>query len=124
MINVVPAEISQVFQNLIKNAMDAMHQQDQKEINIESGLNNKFAYFSVSDNGPGIPAEIISRIFDPFFTTKPKENKNGEFMPTGTGIGLRFCKSTIEAYGGNITVDEKKERGACFTVKIPIAQSN
>lgn len=124
MINVVPAEISQVFQNLIKNAMDAMYQQDQKEINIESGLYKKFAYFKVSDNGPGISKEIISRIFDPFFTTKPKENKNEESKPTGTGIGLRFCKSTIEAYGGNITVDEKKERGACFTVKIPITQSN
>ena len=124
MINVVPAEISQVFQNLIKNAMDAMHQQNQKEINIESGLHKKFVYFRVCDNGPGIPKDIIARIFDPFFTTKPKENKNEETMPTGTGIGLRFCKSTIEAYGGSITVDEKREKGACFTVKIPLAKSN
>lgn len=119
-IKVIPGEISQIIQNIIKNAMDAMHLQTYKEISIETGINGENCYVTLSDNGPGISKEFISRIFDPFFTTKPKEVKDGSETPTGTGIGLQFCKNTAEAYGGSILVDEDRKLGASFTVFLPL----
>ncbi|NPD46537.1 MULTISPECIES: hybrid sensor histidine kinase/response regulator [unclassified Lentimicrobium] len=119
-IKVITAEISQLFQNLVKNAMDALYQYENKEIDIETGIIDQMAYFKVSDNGPGIPPELLARIFDPFFTTKPKECKDDSKAPTGTGIGLRFCKSTAESYGGSISVEVSKKGGACFMVKLPL----
>lgn len=119
-IRVVTADISQIFQNLLKNAMDAMHFQDQKKIFIETGLDQNKAYFKIQDNGPGIPDEIAARVFDPYFTTKPKASKQKQNEPTGTGIGLRFCKTTAESYGGNIVLNENSEKGACFKVSLPI----
>jgi len=118
-VNVVSADISQVFQNLIKNAMDAMYNQEKKEIKIITGLENGMAYFQISDNGPGIPKKIASRIFDPYFTTKPKASQKKGDEPTGTGIGLRFCKSTAESYGGHIQLIESSS-GAAFKVYIPL----
>jgi signal transduction histidine kinase len=119
MVKVITADISQIFQNLMKNAMDAMFDQSLKEIEIESGKDDKFAYFSISDNGPGIPAELSTRIFDPYFTTKAKASKQKGNEPTGTGIGLRFCKSTAESYGGSIQLI-KSSKGAKFKVIIPL----
>lgn len=119
-IKVITAEISQLFQNLVKNAMDALYQHENKEIDIETGISGQMAYFSISDNGPGIPQELLDRIFDPFFTTKPKESTEDSKAPTGTGIGLRFCKSTAESYGGTISVDKSKKGGACFMVTLPL----
>ena len=119
LVKVVAADISQIFQNLMKNAMDAMFDQDKKEMRIETGKSDQYAYFTISDNGPGIPEEIASRIFDPYFTTKPKTSKQKGNEPTGTGIGLRFCKSTAESYGGNIQLIKSKT-GASFKVSIPL----
>jgi len=119
-IRVVPAEISQIFQNLIKNAMDAMHQQKTKEISIETGIINDMCFFSVSDNGPGIPQENMNKIFDSFFTTKPKETDSKTNSPTGTGIGLEFCKNTANAYQGDISIEENRKVGAKFIVRLPL----
>lgn len=118
-VNVVAADISQIFQNLMKNAMDAMFEQNHKEIQIKTGSDNGMAYFHVSDNGPGIPKELASRIFDPYFTTKPKASKQKGNEPTGTGIGLRFCKSTAESYGGTVQLLDSPT-GAAFRVFIPL----
>jgi two-component system NtrC family sensor kinase len=70
------------------------------------------AIIQVSDNGPGIEKNNISRIFDPFFTTKP----TGE----GTGLGLSVSYGIIKNHGGDIYVESKKGRGATFTVELPI----
>lgn len=123
MAKVVSADISQVFQNLMKNAMDAMHTQKDKEIKIATGIDGDFVYFSIGDNGPGIPMEIRSRIFDPYFTTKSKASKQKDNEPTGTGIGLRFCKSTAESYGGSIQLI-KSDKGAYFKFSIPLYKDN
>jgi two-component system sensor histidine kinase PilS (NtrC family) len=62
----------------------------------------------VTDNGPGIPAEIRDRVFDPFFTTKPG----------GTGLGLPIVHRAIEAHRGFVFVDSSA-RGTRFTVLLP-----
>jgi len=114
-------DIAQVFENLIKNAMDSMHNKPNPRIEIESGSLNGYNWFSVLDNGDGIPDNIIGKIFDPFFTTKPlKSDPNViDAEPIGTGIGLQFCKKTIEAYQGKIDVEKGRTRGAKFTVYLP-----
>ena len=67
----------------------------------------------VSDNGPGIPAEVLKRIWLPFFTTKERGK--------GTGLGLAISQESIRSLGGKLTAHNKAgATGAVFTVKIPI----
>ena len=66
----------------------------------------------VSDNGPGIPADVQLRIFEPFFTTKPQ----GE----GTGLGLSLCRGIVESHGGTMQVDSQQGRGARFVIDLPL----
>jgi signal transduction histidine kinase len=118
-INIVPSEIAQVFQNLIKNAIDAMVEQEtgqQMKIAISSGRYRKFLWFSVADNGPGIKGSDLKRIFEPFYTTKHNQNPA---TSGGTGLGLHFSLETVRSYGGNIKVDTCKDKGTTFTVQIP-----
>ncbi len=114
-------DIAQVFENLIKNAMDAMFTIKNPSIIIESGSANGYHWFSVEDSGEGIPAHIIDKIFDPFFTTKPlkSDSKGIDAPPVGTGIGLQFCKKTIAHYKGKIEVEKDRKKGAKFTVYLP-----
>lgn len=114
-------DIAQIFGNLIKNAMDAMFEKDDPCIAIETGSTNGFHWFSVQDNGDGISDKIIRKIFDPFFTTKPLKSDPNVLnpAPVGTGIGLQFCKKTIESYKGKIEVEEGRAEGAKFTVYLP-----
>jgi CheY-like chemotaxis protein len=66
----------------------------------------------VSDNGPGVPAELRTRIFEPFFTTKSPG--------AGTGIGLSLCLASVAAHGGSIAVEETPGGGATFVVQLPV----
>ena len=65
----------------------------------------------MSDNGPGIPADVRSRIFDPFFTTKP--------VGLGLGLGLSICHGIVTNHGGTITVDSAPGRGSTFRIVLP-----
>ena len=65
----------------------------------------------VSDEGPGIPPEVLSHIFEPFFTTK-EEGK-------GTGLGLAIALGIVQQHGGNIEVDSTAQKGTTFTVLLP-----
>ena len=87
MVEIVPSEIAQVFQNLLRNALDALYNQEDAAITIRTGQTGNTAWFEVADNGPGIAQEHQKKIFDPFFTTKPKVDFEGE-GPKGTGLGL------------------------------------
>jgi signal transduction histidine kinase len=69
------------------------------------------AEIHISDTGPGIPQEILSRIFDPFYTTK----KDGE----GTGLGLFVSRNLVEDLGGAIMVRSTPGDGTTFTISFP-----
>ncbi len=116
-------DIAQIFENLIKNAMDAMYMEESPVIIVESGNDHKYHWFSITNSGEAISNEIIGKIFDPFFTTKPLKSDPNSLNPepVGTGIGLQFCKKTAEAYGGRIEVEKGRTKGAKFTVFLPIA---
>ena len=103
-------QLQQVVLNILDNAIDAVGNEGHVVIATSSPEEGK-AVISVRDNGPGIPAEIISHIFDPFYTTK----KTGE----GTGLGLSICYSIMENLGGNITAKNHPEGGAEFLITMP-----
>jgi signal transduction histidine kinase len=104
-----PDELSQVFINIIQNAIHAMEGTGQ--ILITGKVEKEKLILAFTDNGPGIPADLINKIFEPFFTTK----KRGE----GTGLGLDICKKIIEKHNGNLyAVSQPGE--TTFYIELPI----
>jgi two-component system NtrC family sensor kinase len=103
-------EISQVWTNLIQNAIQAMHLEG--TLTITTHLVKNLVWISFKDTGSGIEPDIIDKIFEPFFTTK----KQGE----GSGLGLDIVKKIIEKHNGTIEVDSKLGEGANFIIKIPV----
>lgn len=122
MVKVVVSEISQVFQNIIRNAIHALWYQKKAVISIASGEDGTKVWFSVTDNGPGISKKIIDKIFDPFFTTKPKAMSKNSLKPFGTGLGLYSCMEILKTYQGDIKVNSIEGKGTTFTVFLPKAQ--
>lgn len=106
-----PAQLQQVFLNLIANALDAMRGGGTLTLLTKPSADGNFVEVEISDTGQGIPVENLKRIFDPFFTTKE--------MGHGTGLGLAICQQIIKSHGGNIRVESQVERGTTFTVLLP-----
>ncbi len=106
-------QMSQVFLNLIMNAIHAMP--DGGTLRVEGTQVNGNVRLSLADTGHGIPTEHLPRIFDPFFTTK----ETGK----GTGLGLTVVKGIIEEHGGTITVKSEPGRGTTFTIILPLEAS-
>ena len=108
-------ELSQVFLNIIANAMDAIvaNKIEDGEISIALKNNNNYLYVIVDDNAGGIPENIIERIFEPYFTTKEKSN--------GTGIGLYMSRTIIEEHMNGTLEVENTLSGASFQIKIPLS---
>ena len=119
-VEIVPSDISQIFQNLIRNAMDAMSSEPDPVITISTGRIKSKVWFKISDNGPGIKQSIIKKIFDPFFTTKLKIGENVDDKPSGTGLGLHSCKEILKSYSGEIEVNSQIGEGTSFTVYFPL----
>jgi signal transduction histidine kinase len=93
-INCYPEELTQVWTNLIHNAIQAMNYRGQLTIALTQ--ENNYLLVEVSDTGKGIPLEIQDKIFQPFFTTKP--------MGEGTGLGLDIVRKIVEKHEGRIEV--------------------
>lgn len=102
--------LSQVIINLIKNAQQALDEQSEKTIRMEVCTNEKHVFIKVTDNGPGIPSNLVEDIFIPFFTTKVN----------GTGIGLSLSRQIIRMHGGDIFVTSQPYRETSFTISLPI----
>ncbi len=111
----VTKDLHGVFVNLIVNALHAMAGKMNKEIRIEASVDAKkpeCVKINFSDNGAGIPKELLKKVFEHGFTTKGIE---------GTGIGLFYCKDNIErVHNGSIEVRSKVGSGTCFTIRLPI----
>lgn len=104
-----PAQLKQVFVNLVTNAIQAMPSGG--EISIACRKNGSASIECiVEDSGPGIPEEILPRIFDPFFTTRP----------TGTGLGLSIIQKILSHHQGSIYAGNRAEGGARFTLRFSL----
>jgi len=103
-----PALLARVVQNLLGNALKFTPENGEIRINIES--NKSGVRFSVTDTGPGIPAEYHKKIFEKFGQIKTQAGRHKH----STGLGLTFCKLVIEAHGGIIGVDSETGKGSTF----------
>jgi len=112
---------SQSFGNLIKNAVDAMYESENRNLSIVSFMKDNVIVIEISDTGHGISKEKMEKIFNPFFTTKPLTANDDR--PTGTGLGLASTKEMIESYGGVIHVDSQVGKNTTFTVRLPLMNS-
>jgi signal transduction histidine kinase len=107
----MPGELNQVWTNLMDNAIDAMSEKGAGTLTISTTGDTRNVFVTISDDGPGIPPEVLPKIFDPFFTTKP--------MGQGTGLGLEVVARIIREHRGKITVQSHPGMTA-FTVCLPI----
>ncbi len=104
--------LSQVFMNLILNAIDVLPEKGHIGLEVATDLREGFLAVDISDNGPGIPEHTLRQIFDPFFTTKPKGK--------GTGLGLSVSRGIVRKLGGYLLVSSKLGEGSTFTVLLPV----
>jgi nitrogen fixation/metabolism regulation signal transduction histidine kinase len=103
-------KLRQVFINLIENSIDALESTKKPLIYISVIKRMKTLIFKISDNGPGVPSELINRVFEPYVTSKTK----------GTGLGLAIVYKIIDEHNGDIKILNDKKGGTLVTFKIPI----
>jgi len=108
-IRVPISALTEVLQNLLLNAFEAMPKGGQVRVRVRADF--RHVLFAVSDDGEGISPVIRPRIFDPFFTTKPAPS---------SGLGLSICLRVMLGLGGTVAVDTAPGRGSTFTVRLPL----
>ncbi len=111
-----PVQIKQVFNNLIKNAMDSIRGNGRIVVRADMVKKGGKDYWriQVRDNGVGIEEELRDKIFDPYFTTK--EN--------GTGLGLAIVERIVFDHNGNIWFESKKGVGTTFFIDLPVGETD
>ncbi len=117
------SDFSQSFVNLVKNAIDAMYDSDNKKLSIEMYQHDDDIIIKIKDSGKGIPKGVGDKIFQPFFTTKPKIGQSEGEEPTGTGIGLDSVITLLKPYKAEISYESKIGKGTEFTIIIPIKEN-
>jgi len=117
-LNIVSQDMGRVILNLITNAFYVVKKKKEENpkgynptVCVSTENQDNMVLIKVSDNGNGVPKEVLDKIFQPFFTTKP----SGE----GTGLGLSLSYDIVKAHGGELTVDTKQGEGTTFTIALP-----
>jgi signal transduction histidine kinase len=107
-------QLTQVFRNIIGNALEAMGGSGTLTVRtaLEDGGQVRIQF---ADSGPGIPPDAMPHLFDPFFTTKPPGQ--------GTGLGLAIARGIVKMHRGDITAENAPEGGAVFTITLPLDSS-
>lgn len=104
--------LEQILHNLVQNAADALADAPgARRIVLSGGVEGTEYQFSVSDNGPGIPDEVLPRLFEPFYTTRAH----------GMGLGLALCETLAGAMDGRISARNLDPLGACVALRLPLA---
>ncbi|GGE01387.1 ATP-binding protein [Planktosalinus lacus] len=119
-INVIPQDLGRVVLNLLTNAFYVVNEKKQQNpsgyeptVTLITKTEGKNLEIKVTDNGNGMPQEVVDKIFQPFFTTKP----TGQ----GTGLGLSMSYDIItKGHGGELKVDTKQGQGTIFSILLPI----
>jgi nitrogen fixation/metabolism regulation signal transduction histidine kinase len=104
-------QVTRLFTNLIKNAVEASSDKEMIEITIRQYREEGKVVIAVIDNGSGIPRDMQNKIFTPNFTTKS----------SGTGLGLAICKGIVEKANGSIWFETKEGVGSTFFISFPLA---
>ncbi len=110
-----PSQIKQVVVNLIDNAIK--YTQAGGRIDVRVVASSGVALLEVSDNGPGIPQEALSRVFDRFFQVNKVQSRE----IGGAGLGLSIAKAICTANRGSVQVENLEVTGTRFRVSLPLA---
>lgn len=105
-------QIEQVIGNLLRNAIEAMANSDERRIDIHVSRRNDDMLMRIADTGPGIPAEARARLFEPFHSSKGN----------GMGLGLSICRTIVEAHGGKLWAESPDGGGAALNLTLPLAE--
>ena len=105
-----PAQLNQVFMNLVMNACDVLS--GGGSVRVATEPHDGGVRVSIADDGPGIPAAVRPRLFEPFFTTKPAGQ--------GTGLGLSISHGIVERHGGKLSFECPPEGGTVFRIDLPL----
>jgi len=107
-------QVLQVILNLASNAYQALDESDNsdKKITVSTSASKEYILLEVSDNGPGIPQDILDKIFDPFFTTKE--------VGKGTGLGLSISSGIVNDHNGELDVRNNESGGTTFVMRLPL----
>lgn len=103
------AQMRQCLVNLVRNAVDAVVARGSGMVAIKTTRVGNRVNIAVTDDGTGIPPELLSKLFDPFFSTKDG----------GSGLGLALTQQIVKDHGGDLTVTSKLGVGTTFTVSVP-----
>jgi PAS domain S-box-containing protein len=106
------SRMQRVFENLVKNSIDAMPKGG--KVILEGGSDENKVWVTVKDNGIGIKKSELANMFKPLFTTKPQ----------GMGLGLPICKRIVEAHGGNISIQSTWGVGTTVRVELPAVKQS
>jgi two-component system, LuxR family, sensor kinase FixL len=107
-------QIQQVIVNLVRNAIDAMTDQEKRELVVKSNvIDAGMIEVGVLDSGPGVSEAAAARLFTPFITTKKD----------GTGLGLAICRTIVESHGGKLWHEKSPLGGAAFKFTLPAHSS-
>lgn len=104
-------QIQQVLLNLLRNAAEAIAEQDRRDITLVAERDDGMVRISVVDHGPGLPEEVRARLFQPFVSTKK----------TGMGVGLSICQNIITAHDGRLWAEPNPDGGTIFRLTLPAA---
>lgn len=109
-----PTEITQLFSNMIINAIHAVKEKGGGEIKIKTNYKilEKKVIIEIEDTGTGIPEKIQDKIFEPFFTTKEVDK--------GTGLGLYNCYNIVKKHQGSISFNSEEGKGTRFIISLPL----
>lgn len=99
-----PGQVHQVLVNLLQNAVDALQDHPQPQVLIDAGQTADHVWLQITDNGPGVPEDLLPRLFDPFFTTKP--------VGQGTGLGLAISYGIVQEQGGRLLLENCSQRAS------------
>ena len=113
-LNCYPAQLNQVFMNLIVNACDAIKHADktaQGQIHIGCRQHHEMIEITIKDNGCGMSDESKTQLFEPFYTTKD--------VGEGTGLGLSISWGIVQKHGGELSVESQWGVGSTFVLRLP-----
>ncbi len=108
MVMMDPFQMRQVFDNIVKNAFDAMAMGGELTVTVKAEVGQISIEFK--DTGMGIAPDSLNKIFDPLYST----------TPTGVGLGLTIVRQFVEAHGGGVEVKSELGKGSIFTVRLPL----
>ena len=107
------SQIRQVIHNLLQNAEDALAEQEGGVVTLTTRLDGDRVALQLRDNGPGFPAQLLTRAFEPYFTTKSR----------GTGLGLAMVKKIIDEHGGEVRLLNGETGGAEVRIRLRLASA-